>query len=98
MMLHPISWPNHGPLRELYLAEEAVGLVKSLRWDLTPGPNWESTRQLISDDEEVDEREADLLRYEEKHSQKHHMLKEFDEFGLILDKNNGPIFDKRAIE
>jgi len=39
-MLHPVSWPNHGPLTELYLAEEALGLVKSLEWNVIKGPNW----------------------------------------------------------
>ena len=40
LMLHPVSWPNHGPLTELYLAEEALGLVKSLNWNVIKGPKW----------------------------------------------------------
>ena len=32
LMLHPVGWPNYGPVTELYLAEEAIGLVKSLNW------------------------------------------------------------------
>ena len=55
LMLHPVSWPNHGPNLELYLAEEAVGLVKSLNWQVSPGPNWQT---LHSEDEELDEEEA----------------------------------------
>ena len=33
-MLHPVTWPNHGPHKELYLAEEAIGLVRSLDWEV----------------------------------------------------------------
>jgi hypothetical protein len=33
-MLHPVSWPHQGPELELYLAEEAIGLVKSLSWEV----------------------------------------------------------------
>jgi len=43
-MLHPVSWPNHGPNVELYLAEEAVGLVRSLDWSLAKGPMWEPSK------------------------------------------------------
>ena len=38
LMLHPIGWPNHGPEIELYLAEEAIGLVKSMGWEVVKGP------------------------------------------------------------
>lgn len=40
-MLHPVGWPNHGPQTELYLAEEAIGLVKSLDWNVVKGPMWD---------------------------------------------------------
>jgi hypothetical protein len=33
-------YPNKGPLKELYLAEEAIGLVKSLDWTVAKGPYW----------------------------------------------------------
>ena len=39
-MLHPVTWPHHGPHKELYLAEEAIGLVRSLDWDVAKGPLW----------------------------------------------------------
>ena len=39
-MLHPVTWPNHGPHKELYLAEEAIGLVRSLDWEVAKGPLW----------------------------------------------------------
>ena len=40
-MLHPVTWPNHGPHKELYLAEEAIGLVRSLDWEVARGPLWQ---------------------------------------------------------
>ena len=40
MVLHPVFYPNKGPELELYLAEEAVGLSKSLNWSLEKGPFW----------------------------------------------------------
>jgi hypothetical protein len=38
LTLHPVTWPNHGPAIELSLASEALGLVRSLDWDITEGP------------------------------------------------------------
>lgn len=32
---------SHGPHIELYLAEEAIGLVKSLNWNVIKGPLWQ---------------------------------------------------------
>jgi hypothetical protein len=52
LMLHPVSWPNHGPNTELYLAEEALGLVKTLDWQVIKGPKW------LGDEE--DEQESDM--------------------------------------
>lgn len=40
LMLHPVAWPNHGPDMELYLGEEAIGLVKSMGWSVVKGPKW----------------------------------------------------------
>lgn len=34
MVLHPVLYPNKGPELELYMAEEAIGLSKSLNWTL----------------------------------------------------------------
>ena len=41
LVLHPIFHPNKGPEMELYLAEEAVGLVKALFWTINKGPFWQ---------------------------------------------------------
>ena len=43
LILHPVSWPHQGPNIELYLAEEAIGLVKSLGWHVAKGPMWDAT-------------------------------------------------------
>lgn len=48
---------SHGPQIELYLAEEAIGLVRSLDWEVAKGPLW---REEL-DDEET-KREQDRLR------------------------------------
>lgn len=45
---------SHGPHIELYLAEEAIGLVRSLDWDVAKGPLWkenqeEENRQMQND-------------------------------------------------
>lgn len=58
-MLHPVSWPHHGPVIELYLAEEAVGLVKSLDWQLAKGPMWDQTQ---SDGEESENEDAEASK------------------------------------
>ena len=55
LMLHPVSWPNHGPTTELYLAEEAIGLVASLSWNVIKGPKWDGDlSEEYSTDEELD--------------------------------------------
>ena len=62
-MLHPVGWPNHGAQTELYLAEEAIGLVRSLDWNVERGPKWgdfedeegESEEEEISGDEGAEE-------------------------------------------
>ena len=38
LTLHPVTWPNHGAAIELSLASEALGLVRSLDWDIVKGP------------------------------------------------------------
>jgi len=50
-MLHPVGWPNQGPQVELYLAEEAVGLVRSLGWTVAPGPARSSLMEDAADEE-----------------------------------------------
>jgi hypothetical protein len=42
LILHPVSFPNKGPAIEQYLAEEAIGLVSSLRWEVVRGPFWQA--------------------------------------------------------
>ena len=56
LMLHPVSWPNHGPHKELYLAEEGIGLVRSLDWEVAKGPLWKDKE---NEDQEIDK---ELLR------------------------------------
>lgn len=34
LTLHPVVWPNHGAAIELSLASEALGLVRSLDWEI----------------------------------------------------------------
>jgi hypothetical protein len=58
-MLHPVSWPNHGPITELYLAEEALGLVKSLSWNVVYGPKWEADED--DPDAQYSDRSSDEL-------------------------------------
>lgn len=50
-MLHPITWPNHGPQIELYHAEEAIGLVRSLNWEVAKGPLWKDEKEIEEENE-----------------------------------------------
>jgi hypothetical protein len=54
--------PNKGPELELYFAEEAVGLVKSLDWHVVPGPGWqqEYTDQINEEMQEDGEDEKSI--------------------------------------
>jgi len=38
LVIHPIFYPSKGLETEIYLAEEAVGLCKSLNWNIKEGP------------------------------------------------------------
>jgi len=38
LTLHPVTWPNHGAKIELGLASEALGLARSLDWEIIEGP------------------------------------------------------------
>lgn len=60
MMVHPVSWPNHGPQIELSLASEALGLVRSLGWEIEKGPRYEQ----VCDSEEEAEKEMEEARRE----------------------------------
>ena len=40
-MLHPVGFPNHGAVLEQSLASEALGLVRSLDWEIYKGPRGE---------------------------------------------------------
>src|SRR5690606_16336091 len=40
LVLHPVFNDNKGPTIETYLAEEAIGLAKSLEWMVVKGPFW----------------------------------------------------------
>ena len=59
MMLHPVGWPNHGPGIELYLAEEAVGLVRSMDWQVAKGPMWDTTSDQLGQLSSEEENESD---------------------------------------
>lgn len=90
-MLHPVGWPNHGPKIEHYLAEEAVGLVKSLGWSLSRGPMWETVHENenLSEDEDLD------AEVNEEQEAKMRELKEIEEFGIVLDRTGAPVYDKK---
>ncbi|CAD8206634.1 unnamed protein product [Paramecium octaurelia] len=61
MVLHPVFYPNKGPELELYLAEEAIGLSKSLNWTLEQGPFWkqEYTQDIRRSQGKIDEDQED---------------------------------------
>lgn len=60
LMLHPVGWPNHGPKIELYHAEEGIGLVKSLGWNIVKGPD----QHALEDEATTDEEEMERLKEE----------------------------------
>lgn len=94
LMLHPVGWPNQGPNIELYLAEEAVGLVKSLGWNVAKGPMWDTT-DAQEDDAESDEDESDP-RYQEKLDELRHAF-EGDEPTRFNQRVNRERFKKEGI-
>ena len=55
MVLHPVTWPNHGPAIELGLAKEALGLARSLGWDTVKGPTGQVSDEEKESDDEDDE-------------------------------------------
>lgn len=55
LMLHPVTWPNHGPHKELYLAEEGIGLVRSLDWEVAKGPLWRDKDEEQEKDKEIED-------------------------------------------
>jgi len=50
-----VTWPHLGPQIELSLASEALGLVRSLDWDIVKGP----TEVIKVKDESNDKSEAE---------------------------------------
>ncbi|KAL4508015.1 hypothetical protein ABPG72_021388 [Tetrahymena utriculariae] len=103
MVLHPIFFPNKGPLMELYLAEEAVGLAKSLDWNVQKGPYWKEEYdkkviQLQKEEEEEEEEEqqtehVEVANYKSKNKRKRKNPKEdnrpkLDEGWEYLDQTN----------
>lgn len=42
---------SHGPHIELYLAEEAIGLVRSLDWEVSKGPLWKNEEEQEADNQ-----------------------------------------------
>jgi hypothetical protein len=50
-----VTWPHLGPQIELSLASEALGLVRSLDWDIVKGP----TKVIKVKDESNDKSEAE---------------------------------------
>ncbi|KAM3139530.1 hypothetical protein pb186bvf_008366 [Paramecium bursaria] len=76
LVLHPIFHPNKGPEMELYLAEEAVGLVKALFWTINKGPFWqeEYTKAIRKsqgrpEESDDDKKEQQILKQIEKETQ-----------------------------
>ena len=53
-MLHPVGWPNHGPKIEMYHAEEGIGLVKSLGWNVVKGPDHTKPDEATTDEDELE--------------------------------------------
>lgn len=93
LMLHPIGWPNHGPQIEHYLAEEAVGLVKSLGWSLQHGPMWETANQEAESEDEENEDEKSNDMYAEKMKE----LREIEEFGIVINQKGEAVYDPNLI-
>ena len=54
VMLHPVGWPNHGPKIEMYHAEEGIGLVKSLGWNVVKGPDHTNQEEATTDEDELE--------------------------------------------
>ena len=103
-MLHPVGWPNHGPNVELYLAEEAVGLVKSLNWSLARGPNYETSvndsddeRDLGESDSEDEDGDKRLKRKEEYIKENAHLLQDEDGWITFNKQDNVAQIKKEGI-
>jgi len=59
LTLHPVSWPSHGAAIELSLASEALGLVRSLDWEIREGPNIKNENEDEEGAVSGDERDED---------------------------------------
>ncbi|CAD8182728.1 unnamed protein product [Paramecium pentaurelia] len=79
MVLHPVLYPNKGPELELYMAEEAIGLSKSLSWTLEQGPFWkeEYTQDIRRSQGKIDEEDQDN-QLQEQNQQKDFQINEDD--------------------
>ncbi|CAD8101602.1 unnamed protein product [Paramecium primaurelia] len=79
MVLHPVLYPNKGPELELYMAEEAIGLSKSLSWTLEQGPFWkdEYTQDIRRSQGKIDEEDKDN-QSQEQNQQKDFQINEDD--------------------
>ena len=69
MMLHPVTYPNHGAVIELSLANEALGLVSSLDWQIEPGPNRHEDLLLNHHSKDISEDNASSHHHSETTSQ-----------------------------
>ena len=62
MIVHPIFIPNKGIEWEIYLAEEAIGLAKSLGWNIIKGPfNKINSNEII---DEQNNNEINVVEFE----------------------------------
>lgn len=61
LTLHPVCYPNHGPAIELSLASEALGLVRSLDWEIVQGPTKinKAVNKIANSDDSNSEGETD---------------------------------------
>ena len=46
LVIHPVTYPNHGSSIETSLASEALGLARSLNWAVVEGPNKQDQPQI----------------------------------------------------
>jgi len=58
LTLHPVCYPNHGPAVELSLASEALGLVRSLDWEIVLGPTKLASTKKEDDEDNSEEEES----------------------------------------
>jgi hypothetical protein len=59
MLVHPVSYPNHGAVIEKSLASEALGLIRSLDWEIAKGPRHEMNEVTEEDEVEAEVQEIE---------------------------------------